>query len=46
MPEHVFEETVCLQVGLCQSTHVGVGDQGSMVEQGLWSAPGGGGLRC
>lgn len=29
-------------VGLCQSTHTGVGDQESAVEQGPWSASGSG----
>lgn len=29
-------------VGLCQSIHMAVGDQESAVEQGLWSASGGG----
>lgn len=46
MPGHVFEGAVCMQVSLCQCTHMGVGDQESVVEQGLRSASWGGGLRC
>ena len=45
MPGHVFEGAVCMQVSLCQCTHMGVGDQESVVEQGLRSASWGGGAQ-
>lgn len=41
VPGQVFEEAVCINLGLCQSICMGVGDQEGLVEKGLWPTSGG-----
>lgn len=42
VPCHVFEGTMCMQPGLCQTIYMDAGDQENVVVQGLWPSSGGG----